>query len=271
VESSPFTVAVAQIDTKLGDVGSNLNLIKRVASQIGKKEKGGIVCFPELCTTGYALGNRWGLLADEVPGKVTDEISRIAVENGFYLICGVDERGSGEERDNIYDSAVLMDPKGKLVGVYRKVHLWGEERKFFTPGESFPVFKTPFCTIGIGICYDLEFPESSRIMSRKGAKLVFFPSAQPSNAQRYVETYVKSRSYENCIFTAFSNRIGNEGKLRFFGKSQINSPDGRILALVERGQFASAELSLKTLERQTKLLPYLNELEPKAYSNSFLT
>jgi predicted amidohydrolase len=257
-------VTVAQINTKLGDVKSNLALIRKVSAWIRKSD---IVCFPELSTTGYALGRKWAELAEEVPGTVTDELSKIASEHGFYLICGVDERGKGEEMREIYDSAVLIDPNGKLVGVYRKVHLWGSERKYFTSGRSFPVFRTKLCMIGIGICYDLEFPESTRVLARKGAKLVFYPSAQPSNARKMVEIYVRSRSSENCLFTAFSNRVGYEGNLSFFGESQINSPDTRILAEAGKRQgFVSAKVDLKLLDEQRGLLPYLRELEPNAYS-----
>jgi predicted amidohydrolase len=262
-----FEIAVAQINTKLGDVKSNLSLIREISSKIKKKKKEiEFVCFPELATTGYALGRRWIDLADEIPGYGSDEIAKIAIENGFYLICGVDERGTGIESDKIFDSAVLFDPNGKIMGVYRKVHLWGQERKFFTSGDKFPVFKTKFGNIGIGICYDLEFPESSRVMARKGAKLIFFPSAQPSTAEKQIEIYVRSRSSENCVFTAFSNRIGKEPGLTFFGKSQINSPDAKILALANRNEiFASATIDYGILNRQAELLPYLRELEPKAY------
>jgi predicted amidohydrolase len=269
IRSISFRVAVAQFDTKLGDVRSNLNSIRRISQQIARrKNRVDFVCFPELSTTGYALGRKWKDLADEIPGKVTDELSNIAMEGGFYLICGVDERGGGkEEMGHIYDSAVLIHPNGKLLGVYRKVHLWADERNFFSRGESFPVFETKFCTIGIGICYDLEFPESARVLARKGAKLVFFPSAEPLTAQKQVRVYLKSRSAENCIFTAFSNRLGKERKLSFFGESQINSPDTKILGLASGKQsFVSAKIDLGLLERQEKLLPYLNELEPVAYS-----
>lgn len=266
--SKSINVAVAQINTKLGNVKENLGLIRKVSSQISKKEKEvDIACFPELSTTGYALGKKWIDLAEEIPGSVTDELTRIASEHGFYLICGVDERGSGEDKKNIYDSSVLIDPNGKLNGVYRKVHLWGNERKYFASGKSFPVFRTKLCTIGIGVCYDLEFPESARVMARKGAKIVFFPSAQPSNARKQVEIYVRSRSSENCVFVAFSNRVGSEGDLSFFGESQINSPDTRILAQAGQNEgFVSSKLDLKVLEEQAKLLPYLRELEPNAYS-----
>ncbi len=267
-----FTVAAAQINTRLGDVQANLQLIRKLSNKISRKNKGvDIICFPELATTGYALGKKWTQLAEEVPGQITDELAKMASEGGHYLICGVDERGSGEEKNKIYDSAVLISPDGKLLGVYRKVHLWGTERKFFTSGRSFPVFKTTrLGTIGIGICYDLEFPEPARIMAQKGAKVVFYPSAQPSNARKQVEIYVRSRACENCIFTVFSNRVGREGRLSFFGESQINSPDTKILALAGRNEegFVTARLDLRLLERESKLLPYLKELEPQAYSSS---
>lgn len=264
-KSRPIGVAVAQIDTKLGDVRANLELIRRISSDVKRKNRGvDIVAFPELSTTGYNLGKKWPALAEEVPGGVTDELSRIASENGLYLICGVNERGG---KENIYDSSVFFDPNGRLVGVYRKVHLWGDERKYFTRGSAFPVFKTDLCTIGMGICYDLEFPEPARIMARKGAELLFFVSAEPTNAQAQVEVYLKSRSSENCVYTAFSNRVGSEGKLSYFGESQVNSPDTRTLAQVKgRERFASAEVDLGALDGYRKLLPYLGELVPEAYS-----
>ncbi|MGI0078488.1 MAG: carbon-nitrogen hydrolase family protein [Nitrososphaerales archaeon] len=265
ITDSAFKISCAQIDCKLGNVKSNLAQIENVAREISRKSHPDIICFPELATTGYYLGRRWSTLAEEVPGKSTDELARIASESGSYLICGVDEK---DKTGRIYDSAVLIDPNGRIIGKYRKVHLWDKERDFFTSGDSFPVFKTKFCTLGMGICYDLEFPESARTLAKKGAQLIVFPSAELSEVQKQVDSYILSRAAENCVFVAFSNRVGRESRnITFFGHSQIASPDARVVMANRQDRNVSAKIDLKLLNRmRKKLLPYLDQLESRAYA-----
>ncbi len=258
-------IAVAQMNCALGNVKHNLQKIKSLA-QCAARREADIVCFPELATTGYALNRSWRKLAETVPGPTSDVLGRMASENGFYLICGVDELDP--KSDRIYDSSVLIDPNGDIAGIYRKVHLWANEQKYFTPGNSFPVFRTRFGKIGLGICYDLEFPEPARIMALGGADIVFFSSAQPKPMQEMVNTYVRSRAGENSIFACHSNRVGREGHLVFFGQSQIVSPTCKPLArMTETEGLVQAELDLSSLRklRKTKL-PYFRDRAPSLYS-----
>jgi 5-aminopentanamidase len=247
----------------MGDSNSNLERIAQLARVVQGKRPD-LVCFPELATTGYSLGRRWRTFADPVPGRITDGLGRISAEGGFYVVCGVDELDA--ESDQIYDSAVLLSPSGKLEGVYRKVHLWDEERKFFAHGTDFPVFGTKLGKIGLGICYDIEFPESSRLMAMKGAKILCFPSAEMSPMEDHVQTYVKSRAMENCVYVAFSNRMGVEGKTNFFGLSQIVSPAAGVLVKAGKNQVAVADLDLSALRKIEVKLPYLKQRVPEAYS-----
>jgi predicted amidohydrolase len=252
------------MDCKLGDVDVNILKIRSIAEEMYRVHPD-IMCFPELATTGYLLGKKWRDLAETVPGRSTDELAKIASESGSYLICGVDEK---DHEGKIYDSAVLFDPNGKISGVYHKVHLWDQERKFFTPGNLFPVFKTKLGTLGIGICYDLEFPESARKMAEKGAELLFFPSAQPDPVSKQIDSYVQSRSSENCVFVAFSNRIGSEkDKISFFGHSQIVSPDAKITIAKASDHFVQRDIGLKSLVRLRKShFPYLRQMRPEVYA-----
>ncbi|MGA2971221.1 MAG: carbon-nitrogen hydrolase family protein [Candidatus Bathyarchaeia archaeon] len=257
-------VAVVQMDCKLGDVEWNLATIEALARRVGRREAD-IVCFPELATTGYSLNRRWRDYSETIPGPTSNRLARLAREFGFYLICGIAERDSESRR--IFDSAVLISPAGNCVGVYRKIHLWATERRFFTPGRRFPVFRTKFGKIGIGICYDLEFPEPARAMALQGAEIIFFSSAQPSPMENHVDTYVRSRAAENCVFVAHSNRIGREGRMVFFGQSQIVSPTCRVLARKDAGQgFAVARVDFRSSRRMRKTLPYLQQRVPSAYS-----
>ncbi len=177
-----------------------------------------------------------------------------------------------QERDEkgrqFFDSAVLTDQAGDLVGFYRKVHLWDKERKYFTHGTHFPVFKTRHGKIGIGICYDIEFPEPARVMAMAGAELLFFPSAQPRSMRRRIDIYARSRAAENCVFIAFSNRTGREGEMEYLGSSQVASPSCKVLAKVPKGTgYAIAELDFQELVGQRKLLPYLEQRVPSTYGS----
>lgn len=258
-------VAVAQMGCKLGNVEHNLATISALAAGTAKREAD-ITCFPELATTGYALNIKWRKYSEPIPGPTAARLAHMAEEFGLYLICGMAERDSKSKR--IFDSAVLINPSGDFVGVYRKVHLWDMERKYFTPGNRFPVFKTKVGRIGIGICYDLEFPEPARAMALQGAEIVFFASAQPSPMGDQVDTYIRSRAGENCVFVAHSNRIGREGRLVFFGQSQIVSPLCRALARKDRKPgFAIAQLDICSIyELREKKLPYLRQRIPRAYA-----
>jgi predicted amidohydrolase len=264
-KSRSSRVAVAQMNCELGDVAANLGTIEQLARQ-ASRSKPDLVCFPELATTGYTLGRRWLELAEPIPGPSSEALGEVARRHGFVLVCGIAERDANTGR--VYDSAVVIDPRGKVVGVYRKVHLWAEERNFFTPGLGFPIFRTEkLGAFGVGICYDVEFPESARSMALQGANLILFPSAEMRPMENHVETYVKSRSAENCVYVAFSNRVGTEKKTVFFGRSQIVSPQCKVLAKAgPQDQLAVADLDYSLLERErATTLPYLKQLVPSAY------
>ncbi len=256
-------VAVVQTDSELGKKKENLGSIRRTTAALAKREVD-IACFPELATTGYALYEKWHRFSENIPGPTADELGRISREHGVSLIVGMPERE--EKGKRFFDSAVLTDPRGDLVGVYRKVHLWDKERTYFSPGTHFPVFKTSHGKIGIGICYDVEFPEPARIMAMAGAELLVFPSAQPRSMRRQIDVYAKSRAAENCVFVAFANKTGEEGDLAYLGSSQVTSPTCRVLARVRKGTgYAIAELDFQELVEQRKLLPYLEQRVPSTY------
>jgi len=255
-------VAVAQPRLKLGDRDANLLSIGKEAAVFSRREVD-IACFPELATTGYALYDKWPKFAEPVPGPTTDRLGKVARDNGLYLIAGMPEKGEGKA---IFDSAVLLNPRGDISGVYRKVHLWDRERTYFSRGDRFRVFRTELGTIGIGICYDLEFPEPTRVMAIAGAKLIFFPSAQPRSMRRQIRVYAKSRAAENCVFLAFSNMSGREADQTYMGDSQITSPSCELLAEVKGANgSAIAEVDFKDLEEQRIQLPYLEQLVPSSY------
>jgi predicted amidohydrolase len=142
-----------------------------------------------------------------------------------------------------------------------------KERRYLTRGEAFSVFKTNFAKIGIGICYDLEFPESARIMAIQGAQIIFFPSAEMKPLQAIITRYLQTRASENQVYVAFANRVGAEGITTFFGGSLIISPDSKILASCSGTEsVAIAKLDLKKLTRRRTEFAYLKHRLPTAYT-----
>jgi predicted amidohydrolase len=257
------SVAVTQLKCKLGDVEANLRRMRDLAQKARRKGLD-VLCFPELVTTGYSLGQRWVDLAEPIPGPTTEKLGQIAGDLRSYLIVGMSERDSHSDR--IFNSAVLIDRGGEVAGIYRKVHLWNEERRYFTPGNEFKVFSTDFGAVGIGICYDLEFPETSRILALGGAKILFFPAAEMRPFENQVETYLRSRAAENGVFVCMSNRIGREERTVFFGRSQIVSPTSRVMARAKGSPgLATARLHLETIANERKKLPYLQQRMPVVY------
>jgi predicted amidohydrolase len=151
------------------------------------------------------------------------------------------------ERDgaNLYNAAVLAGAKG-LAGRYRKIHLPGlGVDKFVQPGDlGFIVCETAVARIGLNICYDGCFPESSRVMALRGADLVVLPTNWPTGAEEFAEYLVNARSLENHIFSVAVNRVGEERGFRFIGRSRIVDVSGKTLAQasVDREEVIVAEI-----------------------------
>jgi len=197
-------------------------------------EKGAqIICFQELFTTHWfprEMNKRFFSLAEKADGLTIDTMRRLAKEYGVALICPIFEI----EENSFYNSAVVIDADGEILGSYRKIHvpqipLW-EERYYFSSGNhGFPVFETKFAPIGIQICWDNFFPEGSRILALKGAKILFSPTAAAFAPQRRWETVISSNAIANGVYIFRVNRVGSEEKQDFYGRSFCISPEGELL------------------------------------------
>jgi beta-ureidopropionase len=167
-----------------------------------------IACLPE----SFARGE-----PETVPGPTTERMARWAAEHKCYLICPMKTR----EGDRVYNSAVLIDRQGRIVGQYNKIRpTEGELDKGICPGACDPpVFETDFGKIGIQICFDVNWHEQWRSLKEKGAKIVFFASAYP--AARQVRTlswlnqyYVVSATLgrTSSIYDVTGEKLASTGK-----------------------------------------------------------
>ncbi|MCC6442860.1 MAG: carbon-nitrogen hydrolase family protein [Armatimonadetes bacterium] len=158
-------------------IEENLEMACRLLDRAGR-EGCDIACYPEdiqgIAHYSYYQDDP-GLFAgfvEEIPGLTAALIAGAAREHRMNIVFGLFER----EGERIYNTAVLMGRDGSILGKYRKVHLPFSETWAETSGDSFPVFRTDFGTVGIMICYDINFPESARCLALHGAEILFHPT-----------------------------------------------------------------------------------------------
>jgi len=168
----PRIVTVSQAGL-LRRAGSDLLEPTLERLNLARSFKPDIVCLPEL------FSNRD---AEIVPGRVTDQLATWARTNSSYVIFGLRTKKAGRD----FNSAILLDRKGKVVGQYDKVHPTEDEiQNGVTPGAdaSEPVFRTDFGMIGIQICFDVNWREGWQRLKQHGAQIIFWPSAYPAARQ----------------------------------------------------------------------------------------
>ncbi len=234
--SSEITVGLCQYAPEVGAVEGNRRLgsewINRAADQ-----GAGLVLLPELAASGYTYQRELEAAASSqaTDGPTILEWASICRRRSVWAAAGFAESG----RDGRYNSAVLLGPDG-VVGVYRKAHLFNDEKLYFLPGDlGFPVFDLPFGRLGMLICYDLWFPEAARILALKGADVILVPTNWVANFRRRPadergwtmgDYACVGAATQNQIFIAAADRIGEERGVEFVGCSCLVGPDGSMLA-----------------------------------------
>ena len=240
-------------------------------AQIATEKGANLICFQELFTTHWfprEMNKRCFSLAEKTDGATITRMQRLAGENKVVLVCPIFEI----EEDSFYNSAIVIDADGEILGSYRKIHvpqipLW-EERYYFSSGNhGFPVFKTKFAPIGVQICWDNFFPEGSRILALKGAKILFCPTAAAFASQRKWETVISSNAVANGVYSFRVNRVGSEEKQDFYGRSFCISPEGELLDKPTgmKDSIALVEVDLKNVDRARKEWPFLKDRRPETY------
>jgi predicted amidohydrolase len=259
---------VVQFDSARGDRQAN---IARLDGFVAAAAKQGaqIVIAPEMATTGYFVADMLGDLAEPIPGPTTRALGEIARSHSVYVACGMPERHGA----TFFNSAVLLAPDGMLVGSYRKVHLWADDNRCFTPGRDMGIFDTDLGRVALTICYDLMFPEYIRALVLNGARIVLnctdWVTPEPHIdalgwSGRVTSGIASSRAIENRVVVAMADRVGVEGAFTSLGYSCICTQLGAFAALLEHGQgvaIASVDVSAhgadeRMAEREQKLAEY---------------
>ncbi len=263
-----FRIALAQISCRQGNKRENLETIKRNVAR-AKRENARLVAFPELSLTGYVVRDQVYDLAERIPGPSTRAIERIAKANDVYIIFGMPEIGE-KTNSTLHNAAVIVGPEG-YIGKYRKMYLPThsvfEEKRYFRPGYQASVYDTEIGKIGVIICYDIYFPEVTRLMRLDGAQLIVCISASPAVRRSYFETLTAARAIENTTFLAYVNLAGIEDGLQFWGGSRLLGPSGRIIAPAKYDveDFTVAEVDYSDLRAVEAFVPTLRDLRPELF------
>lgn len=227
------TVAACQLAPVVGEPERNLDRSIRAAT-LAADRGARLVVLPELAVCGYVFTGpeEAGRYAEPTDGATVTRLARLAADRDLVVVAGFAERG----RDGtLYNSALVADPGG-LRAVYRKAHLWDNEKVIFTPGDRPPpVVDTAVGRVGVMICYDLEFPEWPRIAALHGAEIVCAPTNWPAEprpeGERPVEVVrAQASASVNRIFLAIADRVGPERGVEWVGGSAVIGPSGFPIA-----------------------------------------
>jgi len=261
-------VALAQISCKRGDKAANILKIEDKVTK-AKQQGAELVIFPELSLTGYTMRDRVYELAETIPGYSTTVLGKLAKKTDTYIVFGMPEL-SEKTQATVYNVAVLLGPDG-FIGKYRKMYLPThsvfEEKRYFRPGYQTAVFETELGKIGLIICYDIFFPEVSRLTRLKGAQLIVCISASPATRRTFFETLTAARAIENTAFLAYVNLVGIEDGLQFGGGSRLVGPNGKVLvkAKYDEEDLVIGEINYADIRPTEAFVPILKDLRPELF------
>ncbi len=257
------------------DTGSSLVKAADFLS-MAAKNKANIVCFPELFLMNWFLQDKSPEkileninAAEDLEGKTVGFFREQAKKFNLVIVVPFFEKFG----NNFYNSSVVINEDGEIAGVYRKVHLpdveYYYEKSFFSSGNEFPVFETTFGNIGIQMCWDNFYPESSRILALKGAEIILAPTASAFNTNGKWFLSISANAFLNGVYILRVNRVGRDKPLDFYGKSFCVAPDGNMI-----DDFAGINecilvynIDTKEVKRARENWPFIENRSKNAYKD----
>jgi len=248
-------VALVQIHSVPTEVDNNVERgIQMYKEAVSKGAD--LVVFPELWTCGYYLETFDFLAAIKENEKILSEFTSLAKENNTVIILPLPQKIA----DKIYIGLYVIEKTGEIIRDYQKSFLWGREQKYFVNGErKYKAIDTSVGRIGVLICYDIEFPEPSRLLALDGAQIIFVPSVWSIPAQNRWDIQLPARALDNTVFIAGINNTG-EGAC---GHSKVVSPFGEVLAEGSRDdeEIVYCDIDFGYIDEIREKIPYLKEYD----------
>lgn len=237
-----------------------------------------ILCFQEIFSTPYFCPSqeiKWYQTAETIPGPTTEMMCEYAKKYNMVIVVPMYEQVM---TGVYYNTAVVIDADGTMLGCYRKIHIpqvagfW--EKFYFKPGNlNYPVFKTRYADVGVYICYDRHFPDGARILGLHGAEIVFNPSATVAGLSQYLwKLEQPAHAVANGYFMGCINRVGvekpwNIGK--FYGSSYFVNPRGEIIASAgeDNDELLVSDINLDQIQQVRDLWQFYRDRRPETYGD----
>ncbi|XP_078512236.1 omega-amidase NIT2 isoform X1 [Lissotriton helveticus] len=269
---SKFRLALIQLcvsPVKSDNLNRACKLIREAAQQGAK-----VVALPECFNSPYGT-NFFPEYAEKIPGESTKVLSDVAKECGIYLIGGsIPEEDAGK----LYNTCTVFGPDGKMLAKHRKIHLFDinvpgkicfQESETLSPGDSFSVFDTPYCKVGVGICYDIRFAELAQIYTKKGCQLLVYPGAfNMTTGPAHWELLQRSRALDNQVYVATASPARDEkAPYVAWGHSSVVSPWGEVLSKAGTDETVTyTEIDLQYLKDVRQQIPIHFQKRADLYS-----
>jgi N-carbamoylputrescine amidase len=235
-----------------------------------------ILCLQEIFNTPYFCPGqdpKWYSSAQPIPNATTDLMQKLAKKYKMVIIVPIYER---EQSGVLYNTAVVIDADGSILGKYRKNHIPHTsgfyEKFFFKPGNlGYPVFQTRYAKIGVYICYDRHFPDGARILGLNGAEIVYNPSATVAGLSQYLwKLEQPAHAAANGNFWGCINRVGTEAPWnvgKFYGSSYFVNPRGEIFAQAseDNDELLVAEFDLEMIDQVRNIWQFFRDRRPETY------
>lgn len=247
-------IGLVQLSVTEGEIEKNCGHIKELAK---KYASGGIdlLCFPELSISGYDF--------EKAAGSENEKefFSELAKENHVAVIAGVNGIYAGKH----YDEACMWDEEGKLLGEYKKIHLWDKESEFFEPGDELFVIPFKDWKIGLLLCADMRFFEISTPLKNMGADLIIYLCAWAEGWKDLLHLCGRMRAAENQIYTVALNRAS--GDIKYCGGTAAMGPDGSIMLSLpdDREGYLEVQTDKEQIREARKNLDWDEAKRPQVY------
>ncbi len=257
-----LTISLAQMQFEFGQPEANLERVRVWAAEAARRGSD-LTLFPELWASGYDLENCQEYAAPLETG-IFEQMSDLAREHKTTLGGSLLELRGGK----VYNAFYLYGPKGETFAIYRKIHLFRllEEEKWLEAGDELVMAHTPWGKAGLGICYDLRFPEVFRTYALRGARLVLLVAEWPEKRISHWDRLLQARAIENQYFVAAVNKVGHSQGAKLGGHSAVLDPWGE--SVVQGGSdevLLTTEIDLEKVETARRQMPVFEDRSPEAY------
>ncbi len=268
-----YKIAVIQIDTK-SDLQKNL---RKIDEMIEKAVMNGAV-FISLPENMHQMNNGIDeMVIEDIPGYTISFMSEIAIKHKIWIHCGSIKEYN--EHGKTFNTTVILDPQGEVVGKYRKLHLFDVDLKESgsfresdknASGNDIVNVETEMGNLGLTICYDLRFPELFRLLTLNGAEIIFVPANFTSTTGKaHWETLLRARAIENGVYIVASAQIGQKHNMLAYGHSMIVDPWGEVIAVApDEETIIYGEIDLDYVYKIREKLPCLKNRRTEVYNLS---